>query len=110
VIAPDFLTEQEAADILGRSKRQMEYLRYTGRITWYDMRPPRYERKDVEEFRDEEAKAKAKQARWVKLCRLRKERKRAKREARLLLEEERRRRSGSGAPMDAIPNGVDSAD
>jgi len=90
VIAPDFLTEQEAADLLGRTKGQMRYLRNTGRITWYDMRPPLYERKDIEEFRDAEAKAKAVQARWVKLCRLRKERKRAKREARLRLEEEKR--------------------
>ncbi len=68
---PDFISEREAADLLGVSRRRMEYLRAAGRITYYDFGPPRYDRKDVEVFREREATSKAESARWKAECELR---------------------------------------
>ncbi|MBL8577771.1 MAG: helix-turn-helix domain-containing protein [Mesorhizobium sp.] len=78
----DFMSEQEAADLLGITRRRLEYLRATGRITYYKMGPPRYDRKDVEEFRAAEAEEKAESARWKAEWDARAAEKRAAREAR----------------------------
>jgi rRNA maturation endonuclease Nob1 len=78
---PDFITEREAAELLGVSRRRMEYLRATGRVTYYKIGPPRYDRKDVEEFREAEARSKADLAQWKAEYAVRAAEKRAAREA-----------------------------
>ena len=80
---PDFLTEIEAAETLGITRRRLQYIRDTGRITYYAMRPPLYDRKDVEEFRESEAKSAAESAAWKAECQLRAAEKRAKRQSRI---------------------------
>lgn len=78
----DFMSEQEAADLLGITRRRLEYLRATGRITYYTIGRPRYDRKDVEDFRAAEAEEKAESSRWKAEWEARAAEKRAAREAR----------------------------